>query len=233
MKENPEILFDVIKEHPFEFTETFHQAAQQAQAKQREEAQKKESAEREAEYKNPKEPVVSDNRAVWGKKEAPILIVEYSDFQCPYCSRGYRTVQAVKKQYGDKVKVVFKHLPLDFHPMAMPAAQRFEAIAKQSTDKAYKFHDLVFENQDQLKSGGEKLLDSLATKAGADMAKMKKDMNSDEVKAIIKADMEEAQKFGISGTPGFIVAGITLKGAYPPPAFQEIIDRRLKEMGKN
>lgn len=232
MKENPDILFEVIEENPLEFSQSLQKAHRMAQTQAREEAEKEEKKQREEEYKNPKEPEISPTRAVMGPKDAAITIVEYSDFQCPYCRRGYTTINEVKKKYGDKVRVIFKHLPLDFHPLAMPAAQRFEAIALQSGAKAYKFHDLVFDKQGDLQTGGEKLLDSLAKQAGADMAKMKKDMKSDAVNAVIKADMEEARKFGISGTPGFVVAGITLKGAYPIASFSEIIDKRMKELGK-
>jgi protein-disulfide isomerase len=167
--------------------------------------------------------------AAQGPKDAPITIVEYSDFECPYCSRGYRTIQEVKEKYKGKIRFVFKHLPLDFHPMAMPAAQYFEAIALQSPEKAYKFHDYVFENQDKLKTGKEKFLDEAARKAGADLAKVKTDMKSDTVMKRIEADMEEAKQFGISGTPGFIINGVSLRGAYPADKFAEIIDRQLKQ----
>lgn len=233
LKNNPDILTEAIEENPLKFTNSFRKAHQLAQAQAREQQEEEENKRREAEMKNPKEPKVADSRPFRGPKDAPILIVEYSDFQCPYCKRGYQTVEEVLKKYGDKVKFVFKHLPLDFHPMAMPAAQRFEAIALQNKEKALKFHDMVFENQDDLRGDGEKFLDSVAKKVGANVAKMKKDMNSDKVKKQIAEDMEEAKKFGISGTPGFIVAGVTLKGAYPASSFAEIIDARLKQVGAN
>ncbi len=126
---------------------------------------------------------------------------------------------------------MFKSLPLDFHPLAMPASKRFEAIALQGVEKAYRFHDEVFKAQNRLSSDGEKFLDEMAKKAGANVAKMKKDMETQEVKARIESDMAEARSFGISGTPGFVVEGITVKGAYPPSHFEQIIERRLKERG--
>jgi len=157
--------------------------------------------------------------------------VEYSDFQCPYCQRGFGTVEEVRRKYGNKIRFVLKHLPLDFHGMAMPAAKRFEAIARQSDEKAYAFHDEVFANQERLVAEGEKFLDATAEKVGANVAKMKKDMESQDVRKTIQADMDEARKFGFSGTPGFIVGGVSLRGAYPAVRFEEIIDRRLKEQG--
>lgn len=190
--------------------------------------QKAEADQREAEYKNPKKPKLSKDRAVLGSLSAPIVIVAYSDFQCPYCSRGANTVEEVRKKYGNKVAFMFKHLPLPFHSMAQPAAEYFEAIAIQDPKKAYRFHDEVFKSQSQLQSGGEGLLSEIAKKVGADLARLKKDIKSPQVQKRIEEDKQEAQSFQISGTPGFVVAGISLKGAYPIEAFEEIIERRLK-----
>ncbi len=115
------------------------------------------------------------------------------------------------------------------HKFAMPAAQRFEAIALQSSDKAYKFHDKVFQDQQKLSASGESFLDEVATSLKVNMKKMKTDMASAKVKARIQSDVDEAQFMGISGTPGFNVGGVVLKGAYPPEAFIPIIDKRLEE----
>lgn len=190
--------------------------------------QKAEADQRESEFKNPKKPKVSADRAVLGSLSAPIIIVAYSDFQCPYCSRGASTIEEVRKKYGKKVAFIFKHLPLPFHSMAQPAAEYFEAIAIQEPAKAYKFHDEVFKNQQELQSGGEKLLADIAKKVGADMERLKKDLKSPKVQKRIEEDKAEAKAFDISGTPGFIVAGVSLKGAYPVQSFEEIIERRLK-----
>lgn len=191
--------------------------------------QKAEAETREEEFKNPKKPKLSKDRAVLGSLKAPIVIVAYSDFECPYCSRGASTVEEVRKKYGNKVAFVFKHLPLPFHSMAQPAAEYFEAIAIQDGKKAYAFHDEVFKNQKDLKAKGEGLLKELAKKVGADLKRLSKDIKSDKVKKRIEEDKAEAREFEISGTPGFIVAGVSLKGAYPAAAFEEIIERKLKK----
>jgi protein-disulfide isomerase len=231
LKDNPDILTETFEAHPFKMTQAMMKAHQSAQKESREQAEKEEKETREAEFKSPKSPEIAKERAVLGNPNAAVTVVEYSDFQCPYCRRGFQTVKELEKKYGDKIRIVFKHLPLEFHPLAMPAAKRFEAIVMQNPKKAYEFHDLVFDKQGEMKD--EKFLDDMAKKAGVDLAKMKKDMESDRVKTTIQSDMDEAQKFGITGTPGFIVGGISLKGAYPTPAFEEIIDRRLKETGTN
>jgi protein-disulfide isomerase len=192
---------------------------------------KADAAQREEELKNPKNPEIGSDRAVMGNRKAPIKVFVYSDFQCPFCKKGFETVEELKKKYGSKLMVMFKHLPLPFHPMAMPAAKRFEAIALQSPKKAYAFHDEVFKNQGGL-SGGEAFLDEMVKKAGADVARVKKDMESPKVQQHIQADQEEAKKYNIQGTPGFVVAGVTIKGAYPIQTFVEIIDKRLESSAK-
>lgn len=227
IEKDPSIVFVAIEKDPAKFIEVVNKAAQDAQKGQAERAQEDEKKSRDEEFKNPLKPEIQENRVIFGNKAAPITIVEYSDFQCPYCSRGYQTMKEVHKEYGDKVRVVFKHLPLDFHPLAMPAAKYFEAIAKQSPEKAEKFHDMVFENQGMLKDKGEAFFKEAAKKVGADVKKVEVDMKSEDIAKKIAADMEEARKFNMSGTPGFIINGVSLRGAYPFPEFKKIIDQHL------
>ena len=112
----------------------------------------------------------------------------------------------------------------------MPAAKYYEALRLQSNDKASKFHDELFNNFEKIKLG-EKFFSSVAKKVGADMAKLKTDMNSPKVKARIDQDLAEAKKYGFQGTPGFLINGIPVKGAYPPSHFDTIIEE-LKKRGK-
>lgn len=232
IKNNPEILFNAIKENPKKFLDTVNEAVRVAQEGARDEERKNEETRMEEEFKNPKKPIIDDKHAMFGNKDAPVTIVVYSDFQCPYCSRGYQTIKQVEKEYGDKVRVIYKELPLDIHPMAMPAAKYFEAVLLQDVKKAEKFHDAVYENQKALGEGREKFLKDTAKKVGANMTKLEKDVNSDAVAAKIKGDMEEAQKFEFSGTPGYLVNGISIRGAYPFPEFKKIIDRVLASNAK-
>jgi len=231
IKNNPEILFNAIKENPKKFLDTVNEAVRVAQEGAREDERKNEETRMEEEFKNPKKPVIDDKHAIFGNKNAPVTIVVYSDFECPYCSRGYQTIKQVEKEYGDKVRVVYKELPLDIHPMAMPAAKYLEAVLMQDPKKAEKFHDLVYENQKDLREGREKFLKDAVKKVGGNVAKAEKDANSDSVAANIKADMEEAQKFEFSGTPGYLVNGVSIRGAYPFPEFKKIIDRVLAGNG--
>ncbi len=232
LEENPDIVFDVLQKNPEKLVETLNQAIEHVKKQAREKAQNERVSRRENEYKNPRQPQVDEKRAIFGPLNAPITIVEYSDFECPYCSRGYNTVKKVVKEYGDKVRVVYKHFPLRFHQMAEPSARYFEAIVLQDTEKAQKFHDAVFENQNALKSDKEAFLKRTAKTVGANMVRLKQDLNSDLVKERIRADMQEASKFGFTGTPGFLINGVALKGAQPYSEFKKIIDRHLAAQEK-
>lgn len=229
LKNNPEILFNAIKENPKKFLDTVNEAVRVAQEGAREEEAKAETARMEQEFKNPKKPAIDDKHMMVGNKDAPVTIIVYSDFECPYCQRGYQTIKQVEKEYGDKVRVIYKELPLDIHPMAMPAAKYFEAVLLQDAKKAEKFHDAVYENQKELRDGREKFLKDLVKKVGANLAKAEKDASSDAVASKIKEDMEEAQKFEFSGTPGYLINGVSIRGAYPLPEFKKIIDRILSD----
>ena len=105
--------------------------------------------------------------------------------------------------------------------------RHFEAIALQSHEKAEKFHNMVFESQAQMKDKGEKLFAEIAKKLGVDMKKLEADLKSDAVTKNIDSDMAEAKKFNMSGTPGFIINGVALRGAYPFSEFKTIIDQHL------
>ncbi|MBT3585249.1 MAG: thioredoxin domain-containing protein [Halobacteriovoraceae bacterium] len=230
IKEDPKILIQAIEANPAEFVEAITKAAKQAQsvlAKRRAEEEQKKLEET---YDKPLAPVIVSSRASRGSDNAPITLVEYSDFECPYCTRGYQTVTELIGKYGKNIKFIYKHLPLDFHPAAMPAAAYFEAINLQSSKKAYEFHDEIFKQQGKLKKG-TKFLDSIAKKLRVDMARLRKDIKSKKVTDIIKEDIAEANKFGIRGTPGFIINGVPVKGAYPTSHFIGIIDE-LKKRGK-
>lgn len=229
IEENPDIVFNVIEKHPAKFMEVVKKAARNAEQKTAGQREVEEKKALEEEFKNPKKPDVTGNRVTFGGNEsAAITIIEYSDFQCPFCTRGYNTMNEVKKKYGDKVRIIYKHLPLAFHPLAEPAARYFEAIAIQSHKKAEKFHDYVFENQEKLKTDKQKFLNKAAKKVGANLKKVLKDIDSEKVTALIEKDKAEAGKYGFSGTPGFLVNGVSVKGAFPMSHFEMIIEKHLK-----
>lgn len=230
LKDDPKILTEAIEKHPVEILEALQKAAKQAQeemGKRREDEEKKKL---EESFDKPLVAEIRSDEAMRGPKDAPITLVEYSDFQCPFCSRGYETVQALMKKYDGKIRFVYKHLPLSFHEQAMISAQYFEAIRLQDEKKAFAFHDEIFKNQKKLQNGVA-FLDATAKQVKADMGKLKKDLNSDAVKNRIAADMKEAEKFGMQGTPGFLLNGIPVRGAYPAEYFTNLVDE-LQKKGK-
>lgn len=193
--------------------------------KRQEEARKKQDemakAQLEDQFKNPVSIDIGKS-PVKGPENAKITIVEFSDFQCPFCSKGTATMNDLMKANPNDVKLVFKHLPLPFHPEAMPAAKA--TYAAQQQGKFWEMHDALFGNQSSL---GAELYEATAKKLGLDIERFKKDMESPAAEAAVKADMAIAEKNGIQGTPGFFVNGVAVKGAYPQSHFQMIIDRLL------
>lgn len=224
LEANPDLVLGALKKaKKAELFETIMDAQKEYQMARQAEEEARERKEFEAAFKNPLKPAVDDKTRVRGDRKAPITVVEYSDFQCPYCSRGYRTVEEVREKYGPKVRFVYKHLPLtNIHPEAMPAAQWMEAISLQSHDKAWAFHDKLFQNQDKL---GDAFYRQTAKELGVDVEKAAADAKGAQVQQKIDADMKEAREFGFSGTPGFLVNGVPLRGAYPAQNFDAIIQK--------
>lgn len=230
LQEDPKVLTDAIEKHPAEFITALQNAAKNAQesmGKMREQEEKKKL---EESFEKPLVAEIRSDESIRGPKDAPITLVEYSDFECPFCSRGFTTVMEIMKKYDGKVRFIYKHLPLSFHEQAMISAQYYEAIRLQDEKKAFAFHDEIFKNQGKLKNGTA-FLDASAKKVGADLGKVKKDLNSDAVKNRIEADMKEAANFGMQGTPGFLLNGVPVRGAYPAEYFGTLIEE-LQKRGK-
>lgn len=230
LKKNPKILTDAIIANPEAFIDALNSAVKEAKGSQAKKREEEEKQKLEKSFETPLKPEIRDDELFRGSKDAPITLVEYSDFECPFCSRGYNTVIDLLKEYKGKIRFVYKHLPLSFHPQARIASKYYEALRLQSHEKAIKFHDEIYENQRKLQNG-EKFLKSLAKKVGANMAKLAKDVKSDKVQERIDQDQAEARKFGFQGTPGFLLNGVPIKGAYPKSYFDNII-KELEKRGK-
>ena len=167
----------------------------------------------------------------WGKPDAPVTIVEISDFQCPFCSRVGPTLKQIKDTYGpDKVRIVWKHNPLPFHKEARPAHEAAATVfALGGSDAFWKFHDLAFANQKALT---EENIEKWAVESGVDKAKFKEAYGAKKYASKVDEDMAVAQKIGATGTPAFRINGVTLSGAQPVDKFKEIIDQQLAEAKK-
>ena len=160
---------------------------------------------------------------LYGSKAAPVKLVVWSDFECPFCSRVNPSIEQVKKEYGDKVSVAFKHFPLPFHRNAEIAA--VASIAAQKQGKFWQMHDKLFENQKALTRDS---LVGYARELGLDVGKFEKELDDPANKEWVKADMAEGSKAGVSGTPATFVNGRLVSGAQPFSAFKALIDQELK-----
>lgn len=229
LDENPDIILDVLRHNRKALFEVVNQAAQEDQARREQEAAEAEKKDFEESFKNPKSPLVDAKTRIRGNKDAKYTLVEYSDFQCPYCSRGYRNVEELMKKYGPDLRFIYKNLPLPFHPQAMPAARYFEAATLQSPEKAWKLHDKLFENQDKL---SEVFIKDEAKKLGLNVKRLEADAKGQAVQDRIEADVQEAKRFGFTGTPAFLLNGVPIRGAYPVEHFDSIIER-LKSQPKD
>jgi len=137
-----------------------------------------------------------------GSQMAPVTIVEFSDFECPYCGRAHPIVQQLLREFEGRVRVVFKNYPLSAHPHAMPAARA--AVAAGNQDRFWEMHDLLFEHQRQLE---EEDIIGYAEQLGLDLERFRADMASSEVQDRVDADREAGREAGVEGTPTFFVNG--------------------------
>jgi protein-disulfide isomerase len=171
------------------------------------------------------------NSPVFGNKNAKVTIVEYSDFQCPYCSQAYRTVEDdVMKQFGDKVKLVYKNFPLPGHAWAESAAIAGLCANRQSNDAFWVLYRSFFENQSEIKPENVKAKTlEYAAKAQIDTKKFEDCYDNKLTLPQVKAEMTEAQSLGITGTPLFVINGHPLSGVQPFSSFQKVIEDELKK----
>ncbi|HEV2827290.1 MAG TPA: DsbA family protein [Pyrinomonadaceae bacterium] len=169
--------------------------------------------------------VKTDGAPFIGPSQAPITIAEFSDFQCPFCGRVGPTLDQIRKAYGNNVRVVWKHFPLDMHPAAKPAALAAEAANSQG--KFWEFHDKLFANQSKLDLND---LKQYAKDVGLDTAQFEKDLVDSRNKKRMDDDMAEARSLGITGTPAFFVNGRFLNGAKPFSEFAKVINAELQRL---
>ena len=157
-----------------------------------------------------------------GSDSAAVKIVEWSDFQCPFCRRVGPTLDQLEKEYGEKVQIVFKHMPLTMHTKARPAHAAAEAAGMQG--KFWEMHDKIFADQ---RGMSEERYVEYATELGLDVEQFKKDAASDKVDKRISADYAQGTKLGVTGTPAFFVNGRFLSGAQPFASFKKLVDEEL------
>ncbi len=195
-------------------------------------------AEKQSEGQEPPQPtgpvdVNLDDDAIKGDKDAPVTILEFTDYQCPYCERYFTEAYGqIMKNYVDtgKVKYVVRDFPLPFHENALPAANSAECLREQTDDETFfKYHDLLFQNQSTLSVENYK---KWATDFKVDQAKFDSCVDENKFKDEIEADLAEGQSYGVQGTPAFFINGMPLSGAQPYAAFEAAIDQALIDAEK-
>ena len=170
---------------------------------------------------------LADDDPFLGDEDAPVTIVEFSDYECPFCARFYsQTLAQIKSKYIEtgKVKFVYRDFPLGFHQQAIPAAIAANCAGEQG--KYFEFHDKVFTNGG---SGGKSGADykQWAKEIGVDVAAWEQCLDDPKQAAEIQKDLSDGSAAGISGTPGFIIEGQLVSGAQPFSAFEQIIEAAL------
>ncbi|MFH1971948.1 MAG: DsbA family protein [archaeon] len=158
------------------------------------------------------------------RDEAKVTIVEFSDFECPFCSKAYETVKEVEDLYGEDIKIVFKNFPLGFHENAQKAAEAGECANDQG--KFWEMHDKMFENQEAITVED---LKAYAEELELDTETFNTCLDSGEKAEEVAKDVAEGTELGVSGTPAFFINGKSLVGAQPLESFQAIIDVELAE----
>jgi protein-disulfide isomerase len=170
--------------------------------------------------------LLSDDDPFKGDENAPVTIVEWSDFQCPFCARFYKdTMAQIEERYvkTGKVKIVYRDFPLSFHPFALKAAEAAECADEQG--RFWDMHDKIFGNQGSL---NEENLELWAQEIGLEYAKFNDCMDSGKMAAEVNKDLEDGSAAGIRGTPGFIINGKLVSGAQPFANFESIIEAELR-----
>ncbi len=206
LRENPDLVLEVLQENKVAVLQTVEEGARERRAQEQAERLKQALA-------NPLKPEIAADRPMLGTPDAPVTIVAYSDFLCPYCGRAALNVHRLLDRHPGEVRFFFKHLPL--HPESMELAEIFEALALKSDALAWKFHDLAFSSRDRLESGGEEAIRAMLKEIGADPARVARDRKDPRVAARIARDVEEAAAFNVDGTPTFLINGVLVAGAVP------------------
>ena len=168
--------------------------------------------------------VATEGAPVRGSATAPVTIVEFSDFQCPYCARVQPTLAQIRDTYKDKVKIVYKDFPLRMHTNAPKAAEAARCVFEQDQEKYWAYHDKLFDNAQAL---AVEHLKQYAVDLQFDGAHFTTCLDSGKYAAAVRQDMAEGMKVGVSGTPAFVINGRFLAGAQPFSAFQEAIEDAL------
>lgn len=163
---------------------------------------------------------ITESDHVRGNFNAPITLVEFSDFECPFCERHYPTMNQILNNYPDQVRIIYKHFPLSFHPNAQKAAESSECASEQG--KFWEYHDKLFDNQPNGFSADK--FKQWAVELKLNAKKFNDCLDSDKYAQKVQADFQEGAQTGVNGTPATFINGQLVSGAMPYESFKQIID---------
>ncbi|MDT7945227.1 DsbA family protein [Synechococcus sp. R55.6] len=208
IRKNPQVILEAVQEY------------QQRQYQEQQQQQQRLAEEFGRQLRENPRAVIGDSPRL-GSDALRLVLVEFSDFQCPFCARAHSTLKQFMADHGDEVTLVYKHLPLtSIHPEAMSAARA--AWAAQRQGKFWEFHDELFANQSQL---GDGFYVATAEKLGLNIEKFNRDRRSRAAERAIQRDIDLASQLGIGGTPHFILNGIAFSGAQPLEVFEQTLQQ--------
>lgn len=222
LQDNPDMVLDALAQRKTELFALVVAGQQENQDAQRQ-------AKQAEELKKPLAPTVDPDRAIRGPAQAQTLVVVYSDFLCPYCAQGAKTLKEFMARHPDSVRVLFKHYATD--DLSRQAAIIYEALAAQDPKLAFAFHDELFASQREIEQAGEPALYALAVKLGADVSRLKKDLRNPKFAKRVDDDVAEARSFGIEGTPTFVLNGVSIRGAAPVDEFEDVLRQVARQHG--
>lgn len=224
LKENPDLVLDILKEH----SETVLEIAQQGNMLRR---RKSLLAQWEQDAKQ-KKVVKLEGRSFRGNPNASVTIVAYSDFTCPYCRQSEEVLAQLLKKYEGRIRIAFKVLPKE-DPVSITAAKYSTAAFILDPVKGWRFMDVLFNGVEQYEREGEDFIKKTAESLGYDFKKLKAEMNGQAVQQRLDADNKEAEGFGISGTPHFLVNDLVIRGALSRELFEEAVKKALNLTAKD
>lgn len=225
LNDHPELVLEVLEKNKIAAYKIIEQGA-------REDRENQQQKRWEAELKKPFKPIINDSRPALGYSKAPIVIVSYSDFLCGACKHGSETVEELLQKYPKKLRLIQKHYV--FYEFSDQLSLYFEAIGLQSDIKAWKFHDMVYENQEgfqqkkdedpkKVSARREKILNDILASLKTDRSKLAKDLKSATLVKRIQQDIKEADAFRFNSIPVYLINGVAIRGAAPIEEFEKVI----------
>ena len=214
LREHPEIVVEAIRQQGPAVLEVIETTARSRQ-KELERARFSQA------LAKPLTPVLEPGRPSLGPPNAPVTIVEYSDFLCHFCGQASGTIKSLIAKHPEDTRLVFKHFATGKN--SIRAALYFEAINLQDPQKAWSFMDSVFARQKDVSEKGDEVLDAIAKEVGADSKRLAEDLKRKDLADRVAADTKEARDYGFEGTPVFLINGAPVRGAVPYEILDEFV----------